>query len=217
RRHKSFKLFEVPFLRRLASVPPSGEASFPLFLSSAFFSTCSVLVEKMRDLGLESDFPVVVAADLAGVNVWRRFFGGFASSAGFEDCSHYQSDAVERASGFTSVRWHLSLMRVALLHGAVRTEVLSLGSSARALSGDDWWWCFNGGGFQRSAFVPVWLLPFLALYVFLAWFHRFRSGSSSALICSIEAMVVTVWNRGGDLALATLLHPWEMILEATIA
>ncbi|WZZ14297.1 hypothetical protein YC2023_107386 [Brassica napus] len=137
----------------------------------------------MRDLGLESDFPVVVAADLAGVNVWRRLSGGFASSAGFEDCSHYQSDAVERASGFTSVRWHLSLMRVALLHGAVRTEVLSLGSSARALSGDDW----------------------------------FRSGSSSALICSIEAMVVTVWNRGGDLALATLLHPWEMILEATIA
>lgn len=59
---------------------------------------------------------------------------------------------MERASGFTSVRWHLSLMRVALLHGAVRTEVLSLGSSARALSGDDWWWCFNGGGFQRSAF-----------------------------------------------------------------
>ncbi|KAG5406750.1 hypothetical protein IGI04_012869 [Brassica rapa subsp. trilocularis] len=133
----------------------------------------------MRDLGLESDFPVVVAADLAGVNVWRRLSGGFASSAGLI------SYAVERASGFTSVRWHLSLMRVALLHGAVRTEVLSLGSSARALSGDDWWW--------------------------------FRSGSSSALICSIEAMVVTVWNRGGDLALASLLHPWEMILEAIIA
>ncbi|WZZ74229.1 hypothetical protein YC2023_085599 [Brassica napus] len=142
----------------------------------------------MRDLGLESDFPVVVAADLAGVDVWRRWrcwrlFEGFAASVGFEDCSHYQSDAVERASGFTSVRWHLSLMGVSLLRGAARTEVLSLGSSARALPGDDW----------------------------------FRAGSSPALICSIEAMVVTVWNRGGDLAWATFLHPWEMILEATIA
>lgn len=67
-------------------MPPSGEASSPLFLSSAFFSTCLVLVEKMRDLGLESDFPVVVAADLAGVNVWRRLSGGFASSAGLISC-----------------------------------------------------------------------------------------------------------------------------------
>ena len=122
----------------------------------------------------------------------------------------------------------MSLMRVALLRGAVRTEVLSLGSSARALSGDDWWWCFNGGGFQRSTFgvysqrflrsLSSGVAPSVSCVVcVLAWFHRFRGGSSSALICSIEAMVVTVWNRGGDLDLASLLHPWEMILEAIIA
>ena len=180
-----------------------GLLSF-LFHSSAFFSACSVLAEKTRGHGFEADFPAVVVADLSGVCAWRPwrlssgsplllvsslssfkmrwwcslspllFHGGWE----LEDCSHIQSDAVDKVCGFTSVRWHLSPMHVAS-PSRVRLgrKCWVWATPAWALPGDGWWWCFSRGGFQRSTFgvYSLGLLrsvgsgvapPFLALYVF---------------------------------------------------
>ncbi|KAF3565265.1 hypothetical protein DY000_02015872 [Brassica cretica] len=145
----------------------------------------------MRGHGFETYFPVIVAADLSGIDVWRtwRLSDGFNAS----------SDAVERACGFTSGRWHMSPMCVAS-PSQVRLGRKSWvwAPPARALTGDGWCWCFNEGGFQRSAFGVC----------SLGLLRSVGSGVAPSASCV---------NRGCDLALATLLHLWEMILEATIA
>ncbi|KAH0925300.1 LOW QUALITY PROTEIN: hypothetical protein HID58_017556, partial [Brassica napus] len=178
-----------------------GLLSFLFFFhSSAFFSACSVLAEKTIGHGLEADSPAVVVADLSGVCAWRpwRLSSGFTAPLGLifvlvqdeivtfaipsalsrwlRDCSHIQSDAVDKVCGFTLVASVSDACGFSFA-GAARTEVLGLGYSSvcspwrrlvvvlqqRWIS-EIYFWCLLSG-FLRSVGSGV-APPFLALFVF---------------------------------------------------
>ncbi|KAH0883996.1 LOW QUALITY PROTEIN: hypothetical protein HID58_060092 [Brassica napus] len=194
-----------------------GLLSFLFFFhSSAFFSACSVLAEKTRGHGFEADFPAVVAADLSGVCAWRpwRLSSGLTAPLGLifvlvqDEMVMFAIPSALSRTALTSSQMQWIRFAVASVSdacgfsfaGAARTEVLGLGypsmsSPWRRLVvvlqqrwiSEIYFWCLLSGFTQICRFRCGSSVS-CVVCVLLAWFH---SGSSSALICSVEALVVT--------------------------
>ncbi|WZZ51082.1 hypothetical protein YC2023_051189 [Brassica napus] len=148
-----------------------------------------ILAEKTRGHGFEADFPAVVAADLSGVCAWRpwRLSSGLTAPLGLIFVL-VQDEMVASVSDACGFSFA----------GAARTEVLGLGYPSMSSP-----WRRLVVVLQQRWISEIYFWCLLSGFTQIC---RFRCGSSVSCV-----------NRGGDLALATLLHLWEMILEATLA